>query len=300
MDDLYGNAWGDPLNDYSNQPYTLPTWNTQPPSPKQSPPVEDDQDDNHENDDANEDLSTGTQLRADSSDASWTADAVPWPVEGSHDPYHSAWTPVSPVDVWSSAAQPQTPVVPTQTPPDDISSNDLPLTSPILPEEPKEEHLVPSEQARGTPIQSRVSSPDQFGTFESGDTDATIPVEEVGWGSPKCSTLDDAMDPSNAWGQQVAGKKIGTETKPMDEWEVARRTKERLDRRVVCVYPHPCGLDNSLSLGFSLRKLLRAPLTPLKNSLRACGQKVHRAVQILKRSGFRAGDTVLTASKACT
>jgi hypothetical protein len=293
MDDLYGNAWGDPLNDYSNQPLPLPTWNTQPSSPKQPPPVEDDRNDNHANDDGNEGISTETQFHADASGASWTADAVPWPVEENHDPYHSAWMPVSPANVWSLTAQPHTPN-------DDASPNAPSPASPTLPEEPKEEHSSSSEEAKDTPIQSRASTPDQFGTFESGGTNATIPAEEVGWGSSEYSTFDDSVGSSNAWDRPATAKELDTEPKPVDEWEAARRMKEKLDRRVVCVDPHSFDSGNLLSVRFSLRKLLRVSLKPLRNSLRKCGQKAHRLVQALKRNGFRAGDVVLIASKACT
>ena len=235
MDDLYGNAWGDSLNDYSNQPYPLPTWNTKPSSPKPPSPVEGDQNDNHALDDEIQGPSTETQFRVDTSGASWTADAVPWPVEVDHDPYQSAWMPASPANVWNSTAQPQMPVVPASTPPNGVSPNAPPPPSSPLPEEPKEERSLSLEQAQDTPIESRASTPDQFGTFESGNTDATIPVEAFGWGSPKCSTFDDSVDTSNAWNRQVTGKELGAEPKPVDEWEVARRTKEKLDRRVVCV-----------------------------------------------------------------
>ena len=298
MDDLYGNAWGDPLNDYSNQSYSPPTWDTQPPSPKPQSSVENDQNDNRTNDDESGDLPTGTQFPAETSDVSWTVDAVPWPVEVDPNPYPSAWVSVSPADVWSSTAQPETPTGPTLIPSDDLLPDTPPLTPP-LPEEPKKERSASSEQAQGTPIQSRASSPDQFGTFESGNTDAAIPAEEVGWGSPKYPTFDDSVNSSNAWGQQTMTKERDSEAEPVDEWEAARRTKEKLDRRVVCTGSRSFDLDDLLSVYFSLRKSLRASLKPLKHSLRICGQKVHRAVQILKRNGFTAGGVVLIASKAC-
>ena len=299
MDDLYGNAWGDPLNDSSSQTYPLPAWNAQPSSLKQLSPVGD-QGNNHANDDENEDPSTETQCRADTSDSSWTVDALPWPVEESHDPYRSAWVPVSPVDVWSSTAQQQTPIVPSPTPPGDVSPKIPPFASPTPSEEPKGEHLVSSEQAQDTPIKSRASSPDQFGTFESGNTDATIPVGEVGWGPPEHSTFGDSVDSSNAWGQQATAEERDTEAKPVDEWEAARRAKEKLEKRVVCEDSNPFDWCDSLSVCLSLRKSLQASLKPLKISLRRCGQKAHRVVQILKRSGFRAGDAVWITLKACT
>ena len=247
MDDLYRNAWGDPLNDYSNQPYPLPTWNTQPSPPAPSSPIEDDQNDNHVNDDKSEcTVSTGTQFHAGTLDASWTADVVPWPAEENHDPYSSTWVPVSPANVWNSTAQQQAPsIVPTPTPSDDASPNTPRLASPALPEELKEEHSVSPEQAQNTPAQSRAPSPDQFGTFESANPDVTIPVAEDGWGSPKYSTFDDSVDSSNAWGQQAMAKELDTAAEPVDEWEAARRTKEKLDRRVVCAVPRPFNFDVS-------------------------------------------------------
>lgn len=237
MDDLYGNAWGDPIADYPPEPtYPPPTWSAQPqpPSPQQPPPTEDDQNDDNMNDEeTSEDPTTEPQFRTGALDTSWTTDAVPWPVEESQNHYPSAWTPVPPADAWSSTAQPQTPTVPTPAPPDDTPPNYSPPPSPSSPAEPKKEHLVLPEHPQDTPVQSRVPSPDQFGTFESGNLDATISVEEGGWGSPKYSTFDDTVDSSNAWGQQATTKERDTEAEPADEWEAARRMKEKLDRTVV-------------------------------------------------------------------
>lgn len=291
MDDLYGNAWGDPLNDYPNQPYALPTWNTKPLSPRPPSPVEADKNDNHANDDEDEVLSTETQFRTHTSDASWTADAVPWPVEN-HNSYNSVWVSTSPANVWGSAAQPQTPTCPTPASSDDVSPNASPLASPLN-EELKEEHPVSSGEAQDTPIQSRASSPEQFGTFESGNTDTTISVEEVGWASPKYSPFDDSADSSNAWVQQTTAKE------PVDEWEAARRTKEKLDRRVVRLDSRSFGSGDLLSVCFSPRRSSQASLKHLKHSLRKCGQKTHRVAQVKKRSGSRLGDVVSIVSKAC-
>ena len=233
MDDLYGNAWGDPANDYpSNPTYPLPAWNAQPPSPEPPSPVEDDQNETHANDDENEDL-TEPQFRDDAPGTSWTTGAATWPAGQSRDQYYSAWVPAPPVNVWSSTAQPQTPTVPTSTSSDGVAFEPPPPPSPTILEEPKEGDSIPSEQTQDTPIQSRTPSPDQFGTFESGDTDVTIPVERGGWDSPKYSTFDDAVDSSDAWVQQAATKERDTEAEPADEWEAARRMKEKLDRRVV-------------------------------------------------------------------
>ena len=233
MDDLYGNAWGDPLNDYSKPTYPLPTWSAQPPSPKPPSPTEDDRNDDHVNDDETEDLTTEPQLRTDAPDTSWTTDAVPWPVGGGQSNYPPTWTPVSPANVWSSPAQHQTPAIPAPTLSDEVPPEHPPPASPSSPKEPKRASPIPSEQPQDTPVQSRAPSPDQFGTFESGNHDATVSVEEVGWGSPKYSTLDDTVDSSNAWGQQTATKERDTEAEPVDEWEAARRMKEKLDRTVV-------------------------------------------------------------------
>jgi len=246
MDDLYGNAWGDPVNDYPSNP--LPTWDARPPSPKPPSPVGDDENDNYANDDDSEDTKAEPQSRTDDPDASWTTDAVPWPAEKSQSQYYAAWAPVPPVDVWSSPAQPQAPAVPTQAPavptqapavPTQAPSDDAPSKSPppTPPTLTKEEHK-PLEQPQDTPIQSRVPSPDQFGTFESGDADAIISADEVGWGPPKYSIFDDSVHSSNAWGQQATTEERDTEAEPVDEWEAARRMREKLDRRVVriCSY----------------------------------------------------------------
>lgn len=234
MDDLYGNAWGDPVNDYpSNPTHPLPTWNAQPPSPEPTSPVGDDQNENHANDDENNDRMTEPQFRTDAPDTSWTTDAVPWSAEENQNPYYPAWEPASPANIWDSTAELQTPEVPALTPSDDAPPKSPPPAPPALAEETKEYHPVSSEQKQDAHVQSRAPSPDQFGTFESGNTDTTIPVEEAGWGSPKYSTLDDPVDSSDAWGQQVATKERDPEAEPADEWEAARRMKERVDRRVV-------------------------------------------------------------------
>ena len=234
MDDLYGNAWGDPVNDYSsNPPHPPPTWSAQPPSPEPPPPAEDDRNDNHVGDDESEELTTVPHSRADAPERSWTTDSVPWPAEESQSRYYSAWAPPSPANVWSPTAQPQTPPVPTPEPSDDKPPRSPPPASPTLPEELKKEYSTLSDQPQDTPIQSRAPSPDQFGTFESGNTDTTIPVEGVEWDLPKYSTFDDSVDSSDAWGQQATTKERDTEAEPMDEWEAARRMKEKLDRRVV-------------------------------------------------------------------
>ena len=240
MDDLYGNAWGDPVNDYSSKPvYPPPTWIARSPSPQPPSPAEDDQNDSHVNGDENEDLAAAPQSPTDAPDASWTADSVPWPVEESQSRYSSAWAPASPANVWSSTAQPQTPTIPTPVPSDDVPPKYPSPASLSLPEEPEKEHPTPLEQPQDTPVQSRAPSPDQFGTFESGTLDATVPVEGSGWDSPKYSTFDDNVDSSDAWGQQVTTKERDTEAEPVDEWEAARRMKEIVDRRVVRILSCP-------------------------------------------------------------
>lgn len=234
MDDLYGNAWGDPVNDYPSSPtYPLPTWNAQPPSPKPSPPVEDDQSDSHANNDNDGDPITEPQLRNDAPETSWTTDAVPWPAGEKQSQYYPAWAPPSPVNVWNSTAQPPTPTLPTPTPSDDAAPESPPPALPIVLEESEEGRPIPSERTQDTPVQPRTPSPDQFGTFESGNTDASIPAEGVGWGSPKYSNFDDVVDSSDAWGQQATTEERDTEAEPTDEWETARRMKEKLDKRVV-------------------------------------------------------------------
>jgi len=239
MDDLYGNAWGDPVNDYSAKPtHPLPTWTARPPSPQLPSPTEDDQDDSHANHDENGDLTTEPQFHKDTSDTSWTTDAVPWPVEENQRQYYSAWAPAPSTTVWDSTAQLQTPTVPTPTLSDDVPHEHPPPATSSPPDEPKEERPIPSEQPQDTPVQSRAPTPDQFGTFESGNDDASAPVEGAGWDSPKYSTFDDTVDSSDAWGQQVATEERDTEAEPVDEWEAARRMKEKVDRRVVRVPPY--------------------------------------------------------------
>ena len=245
MDDLYGNAWGDPLNNYPDQPYLAPTWNAQPPPPKSQSPVQGDHNDLHVSEDESEVLSTEPQPHVSTSDTSWTADDVPWPAEENQVPFHSAW--MTPTNVWSSTEQPQTPVVPILAATSDIPPKSPSLASPPLPKDPIEKYSIPSEQGQDTPVQSRAHSPDQFGTFESGTADAAIPTGEAGWGSPEYSTFDDSVDPSNAWGQQGTAKVDDTQAEPADEWEAARRMKEKVDKRVVRTKLHPSDFGRLLN-----------------------------------------------------
>ena len=239
MDDLYGNAWGDPVNDYPSKPAPpLPTWIARPPSPQPPPPASDDQDDSHADDDENEDLTTEPQLRTKAPDTSWTTDAVPWPVEESQNQYYSAWAPAPSTSVWNSTVQLPTPPVPTTTLSDNVPPEDSPPPSPSHSDELKLEHPTPPEQPQDTPVQSRAPTPDQFGTFESGNLETSVSVEGIAWDSPKYSSFNDTVDSSDAWGQQVATKERATEAEPVDEWEAARRMKEKVDRRVVCITPH--------------------------------------------------------------
>jgi hypothetical protein len=294
MDDLYGNAWGDPLNNYSTQPYPLPTWNTQVSSPKPQSPVEDDQNDHHVSDDESEDLTAETQSRAGASDASWTADAIPWPLEENQGSFSSAW--MSPTNVWSPAEQPQTTAISAPGGSEDIPPKSPPLASPTLSEEPNGDHTTPLEQAQDTPVQSRAHSPDQFGTFESGTADATDSTEEAGWGSPKYSSFDESVDPSNAWCQRDTAKAHDAE--PVDEWEAARQMKEKVDRRVVRTQSNSLDFD-LLNTPFSPRKSLQASSKLSINFPKRCGRDVHRVIRKLKKSGCRAGDVVSMVLKAC-
>ena len=227
MDDLYGNVWGDLSADQS---YPLPTWNTQPPPPTSPSLVEDDQDEDHVSDEENDDLSTEKQPRAD-----MTTDEVPWPVEETRVSHHPSWMSVPPTNIWNSMEQPQTPTVQAHAPSDDVPPKSPSPTLPTLPEEPMDQHTTLPDRVQDTPVQSRVPSPDQFGTFESGGADAAIPGEEVRWDSPKYSTLDGSVDSFNAWGRQAPEKERDAEFEPADEWEAAKRVKEKLDKRVVRV-----------------------------------------------------------------
>ena len=102
-------------------------------------------------------------------------------------------------------------------PPDEFTSFPQPAASETI-----DDRGLPSS----SPNSPRSASPDAFGTFES--------APEVTWASPTfnlpaSTTLDASNEWKSAWEPSPA-RKIDD---PPDEWEVARRQKEKQDRLVV-------------------------------------------------------------------
>jgi len=75
-------------------------------------------------------------------------------------------------------------------------------------------------------------SPDAFGTFEVGEADSQIDPWE-----PSGAFQGQAVDP-DGWSSPWAGGEASAETEPTskeetDEWDLAKRRKEEMDRRLV-------------------------------------------------------------------
>lgn len=256
MDDLYNNAWGDSSDFYGT---TQPATTTSPAaawtSPVLSPPPQDEE--------------------ADLATPSWSTGAdIKWsePSEQSHG---FAWSSTEPDLAWGTStyaditlgkadAQPakddaettgedeeidlQAPETKSSIP--DSSIPDSPVDQPIHVEVRVSPPLSPKADPRSP-------SPDQdgFGTFE----DASAFEETPYVGTPSPGLEDDAW--GSPWASAPAEEDSDEEAKPVDEWELARRNKERLDRMVVRVHCSP-----------RLGMLLKSPQPPevLANIVSQC------------------------------
>ncbi|KAI0320884.1 hypothetical protein OF83DRAFT_1168972 [Amylostereum chailletii] len=224
MDDVWGNAWGDPApSTISHTPHT--TWHS---SASASPEEEE----------------------ADLAVPSWsTGPALGW--DDPPDTQGSIWSqPSSSTVPWSSA-----------NPYEDIplgrsqSSNSVDIPGPGLPldddtatsslpqpESPTDRKEVvvdltvqPDERDSSVPpapspsSTSRPPSPDAFGTF----ADASAASKDPPWtdSSPKFSG-DTADDWGSAWTASRERASSPVEGQKVDEWEEARRQKEVMDRMV--------------------------------------------------------------------
>lgn len=219
MDDLYGNAWGD--SDHSNDAafghtHPTPSWI----SPK-APTQEED---------------------ADLAAPSWVAGAdIQW-TEPSDEPSGFTWSATESDQTWeihstyndisiipnesAKVAEPSTPEF-TSTEVEDTTESSPSSPEPRSPSVERPFGFLELEPPQlPTASLSRSSSPDGFGTFEtafesqaSGLSATLSPgIEDEPWGSPWVETSD-AVDVE--------------ESKPADEWETARKQKERLDRMIV-------------------------------------------------------------------
>lgn len=220
MDELYGNAWGD-SSDLAEELQSPKT-----PWTSSKPKAHDD-----EADLAAPSWSTGVDIRWN--EPSDEAGGFGW----SADEPDLAWAP----ETVHRDIQIQRTASSEPEPEDEVS---LPTSNESEAEE--EKHIKPNplgllgvEDARpsstvdeeytlrsSTPP-SRSSSPDGFGTFETGADEvskplsSTLDIEDEDWSSPWVGTA-----PPEEEDEEEANK--------VDEWEAARRQKEQLDRKIVC------------------------------------------------------------------
>ncbi|KAF7309573.1 hypothetical protein MIND_00328300 [Mycena indigotica] len=104
--------------------------------------------------------------------------------------------------------------------------DDIPLTrsdSPNIPEPLAEETITSAQlEQEPQPAQSHPSSPDAFGTFETGLSEHTSTVSAV-WAP---------ADSETAWGGTWGATEEIEDELPTDEWEAAKQRKEKQDQHV--------------------------------------------------------------------
>ena len=228
MDDLYGNAWGEPpKNNNDAAPFassSAATWV----SPKLALPVQE------ESDLAAPSWSTGADLQWD--EPSDNAHGFNW---ANQDP-DLAWgasayddtAQKSPYEALGQETTKQESIP--EEPEEDGESTDKPSTESTAstpssrpPSPPAVTEDIRVEQFPASEAQPPSPDVDGFGTFETAEdheshayaADATPDMEADAWGSP--------------WGAGQDAANEDTEER-VDEWEVARQQKEKLDKKIVC------------------------------------------------------------------
>lgn len=229
MDDLYNNAWGDPVNPETASTSfgsSQPSWT----SPKLSHDLHDD-----ESDLAAPSWSTGTGIK-------WN--------EPSEDDHGFAWSHTEPDLAWTSSTYETIQIgklqsthaleEPSSPDADEREIEVTPHQSPRLDQEPLrvQEETTPREEFKSpskppispvqSPTPSRSPSPDGFGTFTSGFVAADDAVSP----DPAFQLGDDSW--GSAWAGDV-GSEAEEKAEVEDEWDVAKRRKEQQDRVVVRV-----------------------------------------------------------------
>ncbi|KAI0041048.1 hypothetical protein FA95DRAFT_1611310 [Auriscalpium vulgare] len=220
MDDVWGNAWGEP----THTALPAPTWSSKLDPRPQEPPEEE------EDDLAMPSWSTGAGINWDEPSnqppALWSSQA------DNSEP----WSPTSRyADIsrhHSQSSEPSEPSSPVETPP----HYSPPPISPSLPPSPPpppevDDHTPEPELAEAGAEPSPPASPDGFGTFEVG-----LPQHDADddpWtATPSNFGAQDSL-PGDEWGSGWSVQKEElVEEEHEDEWEAARRIKERMDRRV--------------------------------------------------------------------
>ncbi|THH13446.1 hypothetical protein EW146_g6770 [Bondarzewia mesenterica] len=202
MDDLWGNAWGDPTESSFNSHAKTSPWSSKP----QTQPVDE------ETDIAMPSWSTGTAIQ-------WNEPSENEASLWSQAPPPARWSPTNAYSdlaigkphfseaVGSSSRS--------STPKEDVSSS--PPNSP------------PSHTFERNPPLSKY--PDAFGGFETGEIADNIDA----W-HPSPGDLEDDIKNVNGWGSAWADteavESTRAEQEAIDEWEAAKRQKEAMDRRV--------------------------------------------------------------------
>lgn len=218
MDELYGNAWGDTSAFAEDLQSPQPTWT----SPKL----------------------TAYNDEADLAAPSWsTGNGIGWN-EPSDESHGFKWSANEPDLAWAPESVYQDLPIQRSGSKEREPEDEAPLPIPNGPEVKEEveksegsepigfrsiddsKPVSPTlDEQHATPL-SRSSSPDGFGTFETGLEEDSKPfssalsqgIEDDAWSSPWMGSA-----PSEE--QEVAPK--------VDEWEAARRQKEQLDRKIV-------------------------------------------------------------------
>lgn len=198
MDDLYGNAWGEYNNTGLKEPDTETSWNAQ-----TSPAV------------VQEEQEVQERLPGE-----WSPEPpAQWATSDIASSKPPLWASQAASDIWGASSQPIPP---------DSPSPPLPTSPPSPNISESHEHDI-TVQVPTSP--SRSSTPEGFGTFESGDHHTVVAqIDDDGWGS-SLPTFD-SSDVSSPWVQEVRGE-IPVEDVQDDEWEAAKREKEKLDKKVV-------------------------------------------------------------------
>jgi hypothetical protein len=221
MDDLYNNAWGDASDNYADAGSHASTSHT-----AWVPPTSPTAAHHEEADLAIPSWSTGNEIR-------WN--------EPSEHSGGFAWSATEPDLAWGTSSYEDIALGKAEVEPvadrplsptlEEESSSDPKLSSPEL---TREDSIVSANLHTSPPNlserNSRSTSPDRdgFGTFED-----ALNVENV----PHSPKLSPAFDEGEAWGSPWANAPPEAEdhdvAESADEWEVARRNKERLDKVVV-------------------------------------------------------------------